>query len=341
MPRDKVFISYRRSDAAADTTALRQSLVARFGEEAIFNDVTGIEPGAAFPNVLEEELAQAAVVLAVMGKGWLLATNEWNQRRIDLPGDWVTVELTSALGDPEVTVIPVLIGDAPMPPGAALPASLRPLAARNAVRLRHDDWEASLTRLFDTLAEVLGDDGEGSAALDGGEGAPESGEAAPSLDTIRRVVLDAVRQGVAEAMAAAAAPTERELVGALTEVAGALTAGPADGPAIEEVLERLVGQPAAEVHEHASGLFPYTFSHNTDNGVWAGYAAEYTTYANGDVDRYQGCLLLLPDARSRIGGACVVGTVLHIDMSLPGAPGKLEGVIAQVGTPPGTTTRQW
>src|SRR5262245_34621606 len=133
MTRDRIFISYRRSDAAGSATAIRKTLLDRFGAQNVFQDVEEIDPGAVFPETLREELKRAAVVVAVIGKGWILAVNEFGQRRIDFDDDWVRIELSLALSDADVTVIPLLVDDARMPPASALPPSLRGLATRNAV----------------------------------------------------------------------------------------------------------------------------------------------------------------------------------------------------------------
>src|SRR5262249_46668611 len=146
--RDRIFISYRRSDAAGTTTALRKTLLERF-EGQVFHDVTGIGLGASFPDELRKQLDRAVIVLAVIGKGWLEAANEFHQRRIDFPDDWVNIELSTALINPRVTVIPVLVDGTAMPPAKALPTELAELAARNAVHLRHDAWDETTRPLLE------------------------------------------------------------------------------------------------------------------------------------------------------------------------------------------------
>src|SRR5262245_59379577 len=152
--RDRIFISYRRSDGAGTTTAIRQTLLERF-EGQVFHDVTGIGLGASFPDALREQLDRAVIVLAVIGEGWLGAKNEFHQRRIDFPDDWVNIELSTALSSPQVTVIPVLVDGASMPPAKALPTELAELAARNAVHLRHDAWDETTRPLLERIEQIL------------------------------------------------------------------------------------------------------------------------------------------------------------------------------------------
>ena len=48
-----VFISYRRSDTAADATRLKARLDAAFGAEFVFMDVDSLRPGEPFKQVIE------------------------------------------------------------------------------------------------------------------------------------------------------------------------------------------------------------------------------------------------------------------------------------------------
>jgi TIR domain len=93
----------------------------------VFIDIDGIEPGVDFVRVLEEQVAQCDVLLAVIGKSWTDARDETNARRLDNPADFVRIEITSALSQ-EKRVIPVLVGDARMPRSDELPDVLKPLA---------------------------------------------------------------------------------------------------------------------------------------------------------------------------------------------------------------------
>src|SRR5262249_29982078 len=58
LPRSRIFISYRRADAAGDAGRLADHLQRRFGAERLFLDVDTIEPGADFARVLREALQQ-------------------------------------------------------------------------------------------------------------------------------------------------------------------------------------------------------------------------------------------------------------------------------------------
>ena len=99
----------------------------------------------------------------MIGPGWLTAQYEWGNKRLDNPTDWVHRELAYALEPPpgeEVLVVPVLVEEADISIGSdverALPAPLRALVERDAVRASHDAWERSLAPLIDRIRSLLG-----------------------------------------------------------------------------------------------------------------------------------------------------------------------------------------
>jgi uncharacterized membrane protein YidH (DUF202 family) len=113
-------------------------------------DVDTIEPGADFVARIEDAVGTAAVLLVVMGRGWVSAKDENGRRRLDDPEDFVRLEVASAL-QRDVRVIPVLVGGATMPESEELPASLAGLSRRNALVLSDLDWRAGMTRLLAVL----------------------------------------------------------------------------------------------------------------------------------------------------------------------------------------------
>lgn len=150
----KIFINYRRGDEPGFTQALLGRLEHSFPAEQLFIDVDNIPPGEDFVHVLESQVAQCDTLLAVIGKGWLLATNELGSRRLDDPNDFVRIEIESALKQGK-RVIPVLVNEARMPRPDQLPEALRPLARRNAVRLTHERFRADLQGLVKALQREL------------------------------------------------------------------------------------------------------------------------------------------------------------------------------------------
>ncbi|MCK7496707.1 MAG: toll/interleukin-1 receptor domain-containing protein [Comamonadaceae bacterium] len=103
-----IFISYRREDAEGQAGRLFDDLVIHFGEDAVFMDVAGIEPGRDFRRAIDEQVASCGVLLAVIGKNWCDAQDESGRRRLDDPMDFVRLETASALKR-DIPVIPVLV----------------------------------------------------------------------------------------------------------------------------------------------------------------------------------------------------------------------------------------
>jgi hypothetical protein len=140
-----IFISYRREDAEGQAGRLFKDLVGHFGEQAVFMDVAGIEPGRDFRKAIDEQVSSCGVLLAIIGKDWLGAANG-GARRLDDPGDFVRLETSSALKR-DIPVVPVLVHGAQMPRPEQLPEDLKDLAYRNAIELTHARWDSDLTVL--------------------------------------------------------------------------------------------------------------------------------------------------------------------------------------------------
>ncbi len=299
--RDRIFISYRRSDAAGSATAIRKTLLDQFGEGTVFRDVEGIDPGAEFPQALRDELQRAAVVVAVIGKGWLLAANEYGQRRIDFDDDWVRTELALALSDLEVTVIPVLVDGAEMPPASALPDSLKDLTLRNAVILRHDAWDDTARRLLDKVAHVLEPAAEPTR--------PAVPEALTS-DLIRQVVTEAL-----ESVSQAGAQVLVATVDDISRIIAAMNARKLQSDekaTLELLLRRLVGRPVVRVAAYMQEVLRNTFSYSTSEGKWLGYALDVDRVTYGA--EFRGCVLLLPGPSvagrvAEVRGVAIVGEI--------------------------------
>lgn len=104
--------------------------------------------------VLNEQVEQCDVLISVIGKDWLYARDEHGARRLDNPNDFVRVEIEAALAR-DKRVIPVLVGQLPMPSADQLPEGLKPLARRHAVRLTHERFRADTQALIAAVQRAL------------------------------------------------------------------------------------------------------------------------------------------------------------------------------------------
>ena len=147
-----LFISYRRDDSQGFAGRLEDDLSRRFGDAQVFRD-REIPAGTDFASHLEHHLAEAEVVLVVIGPNWLAARDAAGRRRLDAPKDWVRREIMLALAT-EVPVVPVLVGGAAMPAASELPTVLAPLAGRQAFVLSDRRWPQELDDLADQVARL-------------------------------------------------------------------------------------------------------------------------------------------------------------------------------------------
>jgi hypothetical protein len=129
MPK-QIFISYRRSDTGPEALSIGQFLEREFGRGSVFMDID-INAGTDFPAILDMRLAQSAVLLALIGPNWLMASDKAGVRRLDNPEDWVRQEIARALAR-RLTVIPVCINGADLPDKSVLPEDIRELVNRQA-----------------------------------------------------------------------------------------------------------------------------------------------------------------------------------------------------------------
>jgi len=142
-----IFISYRRDDASGHAGRLSDRLVARFGPERVFMDVSDIQPGQNFEQAIEQTLARCDHLLAVIGPQWLTSLTA----RLATGEDFVRSEIAAALSR-GTTVIPVLVGGAEMPPASQLPADLTAFARCQAVTIHDHVFDEDAARLVKFLA---------------------------------------------------------------------------------------------------------------------------------------------------------------------------------------------
>jgi hypothetical protein len=72
----RIFISYRRDDAAPWAGRIHERLSRDFEKNQLFMDVDHISPGLDFVKVLDQQVAACNVLICVIGKNWLNASGE-------------------------------------------------------------------------------------------------------------------------------------------------------------------------------------------------------------------------------------------------------------------------
>ncbi len=154
MPKPRIFLSYRRDDSMQATRNIRDGFTMA-GYRHVFMDTAEIGPGEKWPARLEDELAAADVVIAVIGKRWLSCFDTASRRRIDKDDDPVHWELRTALEGAK-TIVPVLVDDSRMPSAESLPQDLRELASCQAKQLTSANWKDDLKALLSSIDKLDG-----------------------------------------------------------------------------------------------------------------------------------------------------------------------------------------
>ena len=146
----KVFINYRREDAAPYAGRLYDRLTAHFGEDQVFIDIDQIEPGEDFVEAINRKVATCDIAIVAIGPHWLHASDPSGKRRLDDEEDFVRMEIVAAL-QREIRIIPVLVGGAQMPGKHDLPEALAALSRRNAIELSETRFHADVNRLIEAI----------------------------------------------------------------------------------------------------------------------------------------------------------------------------------------------
>jgi hypothetical protein len=149
-----IFISYRRDDSEGEAGRLFDDLVRAYGDDSVFMDVSGIEPGLDFRKAIDANVASCGVLLAMIGPTWASVADSTGARRLDNPNDFVRLEIASALAR-QIAVIPVLVHGAKMPPLDQLPDDLKDLRYRNSVELTHARWNSDVALLVAALKSYV------------------------------------------------------------------------------------------------------------------------------------------------------------------------------------------
>ncbi|MES2714113.1 MAG: toll/interleukin-1 receptor domain-containing protein [Pseudomonadota bacterium] len=149
----KVFVSYRRQGEQGFVGRLTDRLAAAYGADKVFRDAVGLRPGVRFEREILSRLSESQAVVVVIGPQWA-GRRLFRRARLHDPQDWVRRELEHALAS-GIPIIPVLIGDTPMPDAGQLPPSLHGLLAVQAARLHDASWDADTALLLQSLEAAL------------------------------------------------------------------------------------------------------------------------------------------------------------------------------------------
>lgn len=148
-------MSYRRQDSEWVSLSLFNALKQQFPNDAIFKDVNEIRAGEDFTKALESNLQSCDVLLVVIGTEWVSCRNSAGRQRLFEPEDVVCLEVASALRKNK-KVIPVLVNNTIMPAASELPAPIKDLHNRQAVRINNSNFEMDVFSLANAINMAMG-----------------------------------------------------------------------------------------------------------------------------------------------------------------------------------------
>jgi TIR domain len=131
----QIFISYRRDDASHPAGRLYDHLAQKFPKSRIFMDIN-LDPGEDFADAIEKSVGSCDILIAIIGRHWVDGCDADGNRRLDKQGDFVRLEISTALKR-GIRVMPVLVDGAVMPGSNQLPEDLQPITRRQAVDVSH------------------------------------------------------------------------------------------------------------------------------------------------------------------------------------------------------------
>jgi hypothetical protein len=150
----RIFVSYRREDTAYPSGWLFDKLAQHFGQDQVFKDIDSIDLGDEFVEVITAAVERCEVLLALIGKRWLTASDEDGHQRLDNPTDFVRLEVEAAITR-NIRIIPILVDGARMPRADELPPSLAMLARRQALELSPSRFSYGVGQLLRALEKTL------------------------------------------------------------------------------------------------------------------------------------------------------------------------------------------
>jgi hypothetical protein len=151
--RAKVFINYRGSDAGW-AVYLDNVLSTRFGPDRVFRASRSIQPSEDFIDRILSTVETSKVLVAVIGPGWLAATDRTGRRALDGRDDWVRREIAYAF-DKQVPVLPLLVDDTPPLLPEDLPDDIAQLSRCQYLRMSYRSAESDTGRLAEELVKLV------------------------------------------------------------------------------------------------------------------------------------------------------------------------------------------
>lgn len=145
-----IFINYRREDTSGYAGRIFDSLSNEFGEDHIFIDVTKINTGNDFTEVITQALDKSDYFLVLIGNTWLTCKDAQGNRRLDNKDDFVRREIQLAIAQ-KIKIIPLLLEESRMPLGEDLPADIQEMCKWQAIEISDTRWKYDIDKLIASI----------------------------------------------------------------------------------------------------------------------------------------------------------------------------------------------
>ncbi len=146
----KIFLCYRREDTQGFAGRIYDNLASRYGQEHIFRDIDSTPAGIRYATWIDSRVRQCSVMIVLIGNTWLSAKDHAEQRRLDLPKDWVRREIEAALSS-DIPIIPVRVQGAGMPSEEDLPSSIADLSEFQSAEVTDSRWAYDVELLIQAI----------------------------------------------------------------------------------------------------------------------------------------------------------------------------------------------
>ncbi|MDW8230832.1 MAG: SUMF1/EgtB/PvdO family nonheme iron enzyme [Saprospiraceae bacterium] len=152
MSESLIFISYRVKDAQIEARLLYADLANHFGRDVVFLDEERINPGDQWPEELKKHVLSCKVLLVLVKKGvvWAGHDDTTGEYRINVPEDWVRLEIEIAKREKK-TIIPVFLDRGRFPAKSVLPEELHFLDVLQYETIQTSKWKKSVTALIEDI----------------------------------------------------------------------------------------------------------------------------------------------------------------------------------------------
>lgn len=130
----EIFICYQTNNTSETASTLLETLINNIGNGHVFMDKENINAGDYFPNHIARALEQTKIMLVLIGDKW----GKQNSHGLTIfdDGNYIHQEISYALSNPNIHVVPILVNRETMPSKDEIPEDIAKLLSINAIKIK-------------------------------------------------------------------------------------------------------------------------------------------------------------------------------------------------------------